>query len=69
MVVEHEEEGMRAADYIVDMGPRAGRLGGEVVFKATMPICRLASEALPAVPQWYFANTYPNHSPQKAVTK
>lgn len=32
IVVEHEEEMMRAADYIVDMGPLAGKLGGEVVF-------------------------------------
>jgi len=33
IVVEHEEEIIRAADEIVDMGPEAGRLGGEVVFK------------------------------------
>ncbi len=33
VVVEHEEEVMRAADYVVDMGPKAGRLGGEVVFQ------------------------------------
>ncbi|NDV47942.1 excinuclease ABC subunit A [Paludibacter sp. 221] len=33
VVVEHDEEIMRAADYIVDIGPLAGRLGGEVVFK------------------------------------
>lgn len=42
VVVEHEEEVMRAADYIVDMGPRAGRLGGEVVFQgdyAELPSC------------------------------
>ena len=32
LVVEHEEEIIRAADYIVDMGPMAGHLGGEVVF-------------------------------------
>jgi len=32
MVVEHDEETIRAADYIVDMGPGAGMLGGEVVF-------------------------------------
>ncbi len=32
IVVEHEEEIIRAADDIVDMGPEAGRLGGEVVF-------------------------------------
>ena len=33
LVVEHEEEIIRAADEIVDMGPEAGRLGGEVVFQ------------------------------------
>ncbi|MCQ2076176.1 MAG: excinuclease ABC subunit UvrA [Bacteroidaceae bacterium] len=32
VVVEHDEEIMRAADYIIDIGPDAGRLGGEVVF-------------------------------------
>ena len=32
IVVEHDEEMMRAADYIIDIGPDAGRLGGEVVF-------------------------------------
>ena len=33
IVVEHDEEIMRAADYIVDVGPDAGRLGGEIVFQ------------------------------------
>lgn len=33
IVVEHEEEIIRAADEIIDMGPEAGRLGGEVVFQ------------------------------------
>lgn len=32
VVVEHDEEMMRASDYIVDIGPNAGRLGGEVVY-------------------------------------
>jgi len=32
IVVEHEEEVIRAADYLIDMGPLAGYLGGEVVF-------------------------------------
>ncbi len=32
VVVEHDEEIMRAADYIIDIGPDAGRLGGEVVW-------------------------------------
>ncbi|MBQ0048793.1 MAG: excinuclease ABC subunit UvrA [Bacteroidales bacterium] len=35
IVVEHDQEMMEQADYIVDMGPRAGRLGGEVVFQGT----------------------------------
>jgi excinuclease ABC subunit A len=35
LVVEHDESMIRAADYIVDMGPRAGEEGGEVVFAGT----------------------------------
>ena len=35
IVVEHDQEVIRAADYIVDMGPYAGRNGGEVVFAGT----------------------------------
>ncbi|WP_288844444.1 excinuclease ABC subunit UvrA [uncultured Alistipes sp.] len=37
IVVEHEEEVIRAADWIVDIGPRAGYNGGEVVFSGTLP--------------------------------
>ena len=37
IVVEHEEEVIRAADYIVDIGPKAGYNGGEVVFSGTPP--------------------------------
>lgn len=33
VVVEHDEEIIRAADYIIDIGPKAGRLGGQVVFQ------------------------------------
>ncbi|MBR6446324.1 MAG: excinuclease ABC subunit UvrA, partial [Prevotella sp.] len=35
IVVEHDEEIMRAADYIIDIGPDAGRLGGEIVFSGS----------------------------------
>lgn len=35
IVVEHDKDMMLASDYIVDMGPKAGRLGGEVVFAGT----------------------------------
>ena len=33
VVVEHDEDIMRAADYLIDVGPDAGRLGGEIVFE------------------------------------
>ncbi|HHU96717.1 MAG: excinuclease ABC subunit UvrA [Bacteroidota bacterium] len=33
VVVEHDEEIIRSADYIIDMGPLAGRLGGEVIYQ------------------------------------
>lgn len=35
VVVEHDKDMMLSADYVVDMGPKAGRLGGEVVFAGT----------------------------------
>ena len=41
IVVEHDEEIMRAADYIIDIGPEAGRHGGEIVL--TMPTENLLS--------------------------
>ena len=36
IVVEHDKETMEAADFIVDIGPNAGKFGGEVVFAGTM---------------------------------
>lgn len=35
IVVEHDKDMILAADYVIDMGPKAGRLGGEVVFSGT----------------------------------
>ncbi|RGN42972.1 MULTISPECIES: excinuclease ABC subunit UvrA [unclassified Bacteroides] len=45
IVVEHDKDMMLAADYVVDMGPKAGRLGGEVVFAGT-PQKMLETETL-----------------------
>ena len=45
IVVEHDKDMMQNADYIIDMGPRAGRLGGEVVFAGT-PAEMLKSDTL-----------------------
>jgi excinuclease ABC subunit A len=36
LVVEHDEDTMRAADHIIDIGPFAGELGGEIVFEGTL---------------------------------
>ncbi len=47
IVVEHDEQMMREADYIVDIGPKAGRLGGKVVFAGT-PAEMLQSDTLTA---------------------
>ena len=47
IVVEHDEDMMRHADYIVDIGPRAGRKGGEVVFQGT-PADLLKTDTLTA---------------------
>lgn len=35
LVVEHDEDMMRASDYVVDIGPKAGRKGGEIMFQGT----------------------------------
>jgi excinuclease ABC subunit A len=45
IVVEHDKEMMLAADYVIDMGPKAGRLGGEVMFSGT-PSEMIASDTL-----------------------
>ncbi|MCP9611850.1 excinuclease ABC subunit UvrA [Coprobacter tertius] len=47
IVVEHDKEMMLEADYVIDLGPRAGRLGGDVVFAGT-PSEMLKSDTLTA---------------------
>ena len=36
MVVEHDEDTIRSADFIVDLGPGAGKCGGEVVYRGDL---------------------------------
>ena len=45
VVVEHDEEIIRAADYIIDIGPNAGRLGGEIVYQGDMKDLRPGRES------------------------
>ncbi|MHB9056803.1 MAG: excinuclease ABC subunit UvrA [Paludibacteraceae bacterium] len=47
IVVEHDKDMMLAADYVVDLGPRAGRFGGELIFAGT-PQEMLKSDTLTA---------------------
>lgn len=49
IVVEHDEEIMRAADYLIDVGPDAGRHGGEIVFQGSAS--EITKEALKKFPQ------------------
>lgn len=48
VVVEHDEDIMRAADYIIDIGPMAGSRGGEVVFKGEFDDIRKEEKSLTA---------------------
>ena len=45
IVVEHDEEIIRAADYIIDIGPLAGRLGGEIVYQGDLHDLRVGSRS------------------------
>ena len=38
VIVEHDEEIMRAADYLIDVGPDAGRLGGEIMYAGSVSV-------------------------------
>ncbi len=53
IVVEHDEEIMRAADYLIDVGPDAGRLGGEIVFEGAIPEGDELQKMLTAYPRSY----------------
>jgi excinuclease ABC subunit A len=46
LVVEHDSEIMRSADYIVDLGPRAGEHGGQVIFQGSFPSLLKDSDSL-----------------------
>jgi excinuclease ABC subunit A len=48
IVVEHDEETIRAADHIIDLGPRAGRHGGEVIVAGALDAVLKAKESLTA---------------------
>ena len=45
IVVEHDEDIIRAADYLIDIGPGAGRLGGEVVYSGDLKVLKDLKDA------------------------
>lgn len=65
IVVEHDEEMMLAADYVIDIGPGAGRKGGEVVFQGT-PKQLLKTDTLTAK---YLNGTIKRIDKTKTITK
>jgi excinuclease ABC subunit A len=48
MVVEHDEDIIRAADYVIDMGPFAGQHGGKIVFQGTLKQLQKAEKSITA---------------------
>ncbi len=48
VVVEHDEDIMRAADYLIDVGPEAGRHGGEIIFQGTLDQLEQSQESYTA---------------------
>ena len=66
VIVEHDEEIMRAADYLIDVGPDAGRFGGEIVFEGH--INDVNKQALKKFPHSYTLR-YLTHDDQIPVPK
>ena len=63
VVVEHDEDIIRAADYIIDIGPEAGRLGGEVVWSGSIP------DSPPALPIREGADTFSGNIPDEIIQR
>ena len=67
IVVEHDEEIMRAADWIIDIGPEAGRLGGQVVWQGTPSSAAQEITSSPLSPE-ESAPTLQTHTAQMSHT-
>jgi excinuclease ABC subunit A len=51
VIVEHDEEIMRASDYLIDVGPDAGRLGGEIMYTGPVPPATVPLSTSATIPQ------------------
>lgn len=65
IVVEHDKETIKAADFIVDIGPNAGKFGGEVVFAGTLKEMKKAKTLTALYVTEAKKIDYPHNRPQK----
>ena len=65
VVVEHDENIIQAADYIIDIGPRAGQFGGEIVFAGTYDELQQCDSNLTAAYIKGLSPNYPNDNCQR----
>ena len=67
IVVEHDAETILHADHVVDFGPGAGELGGQVVFSGTPRSCAPARASRASTSRDTSASTYPNRDARLVV--
>ncbi len=65
IVVEHDKETIEAADYIVDIGPNAGKYGGEIVFEGTLAKMKKANTLTAKYVTGKKKIDYPHNRPQE----
>jgi len=65
IVVEHDKETIEAADYIVDIGPNAGKYGGEIVFNGTLAKMKKANTLTAKYVTGKKKIEYPHNRPQE----
>ena len=65
IVVEHDKETIEAADYIVDIGPNAGKYGGEIVFAGTLKQMNRAKTLTAQYVSGKKKIEYPHNRPQE----
>ena len=68
VIVEHDEEIMRAADYLIDVGPDAGRLGGKIMYAGPIPDVSSAIHLSPAAEKSHTLR-YLTHQDEIALPK
>ena len=68
VIVEHDEEIMRAADYLIDVGPDAGRLGGKIMYAGPIPDVSSAIHLLPTAEKSHTLR-YLTHQDEIALPK